>query len=89
MRLDTTRGAGASGATAGLGAPFPLMTGRPQWLCLTLKVGAYHISDIERNERSDFGCLLRWLHTRIGLANFVNQSGLRKLAASQSQVEGN
>ena len=43
MRLDTTRGAGASGATAGLAVPFPLMIGRPQWWCLTLKVGAYHI----------------------------------------------
>ena len=42
-----------------------------------------------RKERCDFGCLLRWLVTRIGLANFVNQSVFRKLAASQSQVEGN
>ena len=40
-------------------------------------------------ERSDFGCLLRWSGTRICLANFVNKSGFRKLAASQSQVEGN
>ena len=30
-----------------------------------------------------------WLGTRICLANFVNQSGFRKLAANQSQVEGN
>ena len=43
----------------------------------------------KRKERSDFGCLLRRSVTRIGLANFVNQSGFRKLAASQSQVEGN
>ena len=34
-------------------------------------------------------CLLRLSVTRIGLANFLNQSGFRKLAASQSQVEGN
>ena len=88
MRLDITRGARASGATAGLAAPFPLMTGRPQWWCLTLKVGAYHISDIERNERSDFGFLLKLCGTRICLANFVNQSGFRKLAANESQVEG-
>ena len=40
-------------------------------------------------ERSDVGCLLRRSGSRICLANFVNQSGLRKLAANQSQVEGN
>ena len=44
---------------------------------------------IERNERSDFGCLLKLWGTRVCLANFVNQSGFRKLAANQSQVEGN
>ena len=44
---------------------------------------------IERNERSDFECLLKLWGTRVCLANFVNQSGFRKLAANQSQVEGN
>ena len=46
-------------------------------------------SCIERNERSDFGCLLKLWGTRVCLANFVNQSGFRKLAANQSQIEGN
>ena len=44
---------------------------------------------IERNERSDFGCLLKLWGTRLCLASFVSQSGFRKLAANQSQVEGN
>ena len=47
------------------------------------------ITLIERNERSDFGCLLKLWGTRVCLANFVSQSGFRKLAANQSQVEGN
>ena len=47
------------------------------------------VSCIERNERSDFGCLLKLWGTRVCLANFVNQSGFRKLAANQSQNEGN
>ena len=45
MRLDTTRGAGASGVTAGRAAPSRLTIGRPLWWCLTPKVGAlisYH-----------------------------------------------
>ena len=44
---------------------------------------------IERKERGDFGCLLRLWGTRLCLVNFVSQSGFRKLAANQSQVEGN
>ena len=40
-------------------------------------------------ERKDFGCLLRQSGTRVCPANFVNQSGFRKFAANQSQVEGN
>ena len=43
---------------------------------------------IEMKERSDFGCLLNQLSTRICLANFVNQSEFRILAANQSQNEG-
>ena len=35
-------------------------------LCLDLVV---------EKERSDFGCLIGWMGTRICLANFVNQSG--------------
>ena len=40
-------------------------------------------------QRDDVSCLLRRAVTRICLANFLNQSGFRKLSASQSQVAGN
>ena len=40
-------------------------------------------------ERSDFGCLLKQSGTRICLANFVNLTEFRILAADQSQNEGN
>ena len=56
---------------------------------INIRVLKSKVRSIERNERSDFGCLLKLWGTRVCLANFVNQSGFRKLAANQSQVEGN
>ena len=58
---------------------------------LFFQITEYHklLRLIERNERSDFSCLLKLWGTRLCLGSFVSQSGFRKLAANQSQVEGN
>ena len=62
-RRATTRGAGASGATAGLAAPSRLTTGRPLWWCLTPKVGAsYHLSQDARHTINDGTSTWHWLN---------------------------